>query len=100
MSDVIRRKRAALYDRIVETNAESMIESQKKLKITYPYERLKGNGFAFFLNPETRQMVKITLGRLVSRISETPDHLGRHVIITQNETVLVPKELLEEIGYH
>jgi hypothetical protein len=45
-------------------------------------------------------MVKITLGRLVSRMSETPDHLGRHVIITQNETVLVPKELLEEIGYH
>lgn len=100
MSEVIRKKRAALYERIVESNAEAMIESQKKIKITYPYERLKGNGFAFFINPETREMVKITLGRIVTRMTETPDKHGRHLVMTQNQTILVPQELLEEIGYH
>lgn len=100
MSEVIRRKRAALYERIVQSSAESMIESQTKLKITYPYERLKGNGFGFFLNPETREMVKVTLGRIVSRMTETPDKLGRHLVSTQNQVILVHEDLLEEIGYH
>lgn len=100
MSEVIRRKRAALYERIVESNAEAMIESQKKIKITYPYEKLKGDGYGFFINPETKEMVKITLGRLVTRVTETPDKYGRHLIMTQNQTILVPQELLEEIGYH
>lgn len=100
MSEVIRRKRAALYERIVESNAEAMIESQKKIKITYPYERLKGDGYAFFINAETKEMVKITLGRLVTRMTETPDKRGRHLVMTQNQTILVPQELLEEIGYH
>lgn len=100
MSDVIRKKKAALYQKITESNIEAMLDSQKKIKVTYPYERLKGEGYAFFLNPETREMVKVTLGRIVTRVSETPDKHGRHLVATQNQMVLVPKELLEEIGYH
>ena len=100
MSEVKRKKRAALYEKIKETNIEAMIESQKKIKTTYPYERLKGSGYAFFLNPETKQMVKVTLGRIVTRVTETTDKFGRHLVATQNEMVLVPQELLEDIGYH
>jgi len=100
MSEVIRKKRAGLYERIVKSNADAMIESQKKIKITYPYERLKGTGFAYFINPETKEMIKVTLGRLVNRMTDTPDKFGRHLVMTQNQTILVPQELLEEIGYH
>lgn len=100
MSEVIRKKRAALYERIVESNIEAMLDSQKKIKTTYPYERLKGQGYAFFINPETKEMVKVTLGRLVTRVSEIPDNQGRHLVATQNQMVLIPQELLEEIGYH
>ena len=100
MSQVIRRKKADVFQRIIEANLDAMIETQNKLKITYPYERIKGEGVGFFLNPETRQLIKVTLGRLVNRITETPDKNGRHLVMVQNQVVLVPQELLEEIGYH
>ena len=45
-------------------------------------------------------MVKVTLGRIVTRVTETTDKFGRHLVATQNEMVLVPQELLEDIGYH
>ena len=88
------------YEKIVKAHQLSILESQSKLKITFPYERLKGEGWAFFVNLETKQMVKITLGKQILRTTNYPDKRGYHLVIAENQPILVPKELIEDIGYN
>ena len=104
MSEVTKLKRKSkkekLYDRINESHALAMIESQSKLTTLYPYERIKGEGYGFFINPETKEMVKVTLGKQIYRMSINPDKRGRHLVMIENQTILVPQELIEDIGYN
>jgi hypothetical protein len=85
---------------IVESHATSLLESQKKIRKIYPYEIISGEGWGFFMNPETKQIVKITLGKQIMRASEQPDSKGRHLVIAENQYILVPKELIIDIGYN
>jgi hypothetical protein len=104
MSEVTKLKRklksAKLYEKINESHALAMLESQTKLKMLYPYERIKGQGYGFFINAETKEMVKITLGKQIYRMTENPDKHGKHLVMIDNQTVLVPQELIEELGYN
>ncbi len=103
MSDKVSKKKTKsekLYDKIVEAHAVSMLESQKKIKTLYSYERIKGEGWGFFVNVETKEMIKITLGRQVYRITENPDKYGRHIVSAENQVIFVPQDLIEDIGYN
>ena len=93
-------KKEKLYARIGEAHTLSMIETQKKLRKLYPYEMIKGEGWGFFVNIETKQLVKINLGRQLIRVSEEVDNKGRHLVYIENQYVLVPQELIENIGYN
>ena len=88
------------YEKIAESHALSILESQSKLKTLYPYERIKGHGWGYFVNLETKQMVKITLGKQIFRTTNRPDKYGYHLVIAENQPILVPKELIEDIGYN
>jgi len=104
MSDVKKPKRKSkserFYEKIVESHALAMLETQTKLKTLYSYERIKGEGYGFFINIETKEMVKVTLGKQIHRMSENPDKRGRHLVMIENQTILVPQELIEDIGYN
>jgi len=88
------------FEKIKESHALSILQSQSKLKTTYPYERLKGEGWGFFVNFETKQMVKITLGKQIMRTTNYPDKRGYHLVIAENQPILVPQEFIEDIGYN
>jgi len=83
-----------------DSHAVSLLDAQKKLRKLYPYEILKGEGWGFFMNPDTKQFVKITLGKQVMRVSEETDKKGRYLVYAENQYVLVPKELIDDIGYN
>ena len=103
MSNQVSKKKSKnerMYEKIVESHAISMLESQKKLKALYPYERIKGEGWGFFINAETKEMTKITLGKQVYRMTENPDKYGRHLVNAENQVIFVPQELIEDIGYN
>ena len=95
-----KNKKEKIYERIWEAHALSMIETQKKLRKLYPYEMLKGDGWGFFVNIETKQLVQIKLGRQLVRVSKQTDNKGRHLVYIENQYVLVPQELIENIGYN
>jgi predicted restriction endonuclease len=88
------------FEKIKESHTTSILESQSKLKKLYPYERLRGEGWAFFVNFETKQMVKITLGKQIFRTTIYPDKRGYHLVIADNQPILVPYQLIEDIGYN
>jgi hypothetical protein len=94
------KKAERLYEKIKEAHISSVLELQKKIKVAYPYERLKGTGWAFFINPETKEMTRITLGKQITRVSENPDRIGRHLVFIDGQYVLVPQDLIEDIGYN
>ena len=94
------KKAERLYEKIKEAHISSVLESQKKIKTTYPYERIKGTGWGFFVNPETKEMIKVTLGKQVTRVTEKPDRIGRHLVFIDGQYILVPQDLLEDIGYN
>lgn len=103
MSETSKKRKSKsdrLYERINESHALAMLKSQEKIKNLYPYERLRGTGYGFFVNFETKEMVKITLGRQIYRITENADKHGRHLVMAENQTIIVPQELIEELGYN
>lgn len=88
------------FEKIKKAQSDSLLESQTKIKALYPYERLRGEGWGFFVNFETKQVVKITLGKQIFRTTIYPDKRGYHIVIADNQTILVPYQLIEEIGYN
>lgn len=93
-------KNEAKFKLLRDSHTVSLLESQKKIKKLYPYEILRGEGWGFFMNPDTKQFVKITLGKQVMRVSEETDKKGRYLVYAENQYVLVPKELIDDIGYN
>lgn len=93
-------KNEAKFKLLRDSHAVSLLDAQKKLRKLYPYEILRGEGWGFFMNPDTKQFVKITLGKQVMRVSEETDKKGRYLVYAENQYVLVPKELIDDIGYN
>ena len=52
------------------------------------------------MNPETKEMIRVTLGKQVTRVTEKPDRIGRHLVFIDGQYILVPQDLLEDIGYN
>jgi len=88
------------FEKIKESHALNVLKAQSKLKELYPYERLRGDGWSFFINFETKQMVKIALGKQIFRTTINPDKYGYHLVIADNQPILVPYQLIENIGYN
>lgn len=80
--------------------AKALIEAQKKIKVVYDYELLEGTGIKFYMNLETKQMVPIKLGKAITRLTENPDELGRHIVYAQNQKVFVPEDDIVSIGFN
>lgn len=93
-------KNEAKFKLLRDSHVVSLLESQKKIKKLYPYEIIKGEGWGFFMNPDTKQIVKIALGKQVMRVSEETDNKGRYLVVAESQYVLVPKELIDDIGYN
>ena len=45
-------------------------------------------------------MVKVTLGKQIFRTTIYPDKRGYHLVIADNQPILVPYQLIEDIGYN
>lgn len=79
---------------------KALLETQKKIKVLYDYEMLVGEGKKFYLNIETKQFVPITAGKVITRMTETTDEKGRHIIYAENQKVLVPASDIISIGFN
>jgi hypothetical protein len=77
---------------------KALLQVQKKIKNLYDYEYLIGEGIKFYVNIETRQMVPIKAGNLVTRLTEETDENGRHIVYIDNQKVLVPANEIICIG--
>jgi len=84
-----------LYNQVT---TKALLETQKKIKVIYDYERLRGEGIKHYYNPELKLMVPIKLGRTITRLTETTDLQGRHLVYTENQKVLIPEEDIILIG--
>lgn len=84
-----------LYHQIT---TKALLETQKKIKVVYDYEKLKGEGIKHYYNPELKLMVPIKLGRVITRLTDVSDLLGRHLVYTENQKVLIPEEDIILIG--
>lgn len=83
-----------------ELTIKALIDSQKKIKVLYDYEILAGEGKKFYMNIETRQFVPITAGKVITRMTETTDEKGRHIVYTENQKILVPESDIISIGFN
>jgi len=81
-----------------QMTAKALAEAQKKIKVLYDYEMLSGTGIKFYLNIDSRQMVPIVTGKLITRLTEVADTLGRHIVYSENQKILVPESDLISIG--
>jgi hypothetical protein len=70
---------------------KALLQVQKKIKNLYDYEYLSGEGIKFYVNIDTKQMVPIKVGNLVTRLTEEVDEKGRHIVYIDNQKVLVPE---------
>lgn len=77
---------------------KALLQVQKKIKNLYDYEYLVGEGIKFYVNIETKQMVPIKTGNLVTRLTEETDENGRHIVYIDNQKVLVPANEIICIG--
>ena len=91
---------AKTYEIYNQMTAKALVETQKKIKILYDYEFLSGDGIKFYVNVETKQMVPINVGRTITRLTETPDSRGRHVVFAENQKILVPESDIISIGFN
>ncbi len=80
--------------------AKALLETQKKIKVLYDYELIEGTGTKFYVNVETRQMVPITAGKVITRMTEYPDEKGCHIVYAQNQKILVPESDIVSIGFN
>ena len=79
---------------------KALLQVQKKIKNLYDYEYLVGEGIKFYVNIETKQMVPIKTGNLITRLTEETDENGRHIVYIDNQKVLVPANEIICIGLH
>lgn len=79
---------------------KALLETQKKIKVLYDYELIDGSGTKFYINIETRQMVPITAGKVITRMTEHPDEKGRHIVYAQNQKILVPETDIVSVGFN
>ena len=86
------------YEVYTQLTAKALVETQKKIKVLYDYELLAGSGIKFYLNIETRQMVPIATGKVITRITEYPDEKGRHIVYAQNQKIFVPETDIISVG--
>ena len=77
---------------------KALLQVQKKIKNLYDYEYLVGEGIKFYVNIETKQMVPIKTGNLITRLTEETDENGRHIVYIDNQKVLVPANEIICIG--
>lgn len=89
-----------IEDLATQTSIRDLLKVQKKIKIVYSYERLKGEGYGFYYNPQTKQFARIKRGRTVTRITEKCDEKGRYLVYAENQYFFVDKDELEDIGYY
>jgi hypothetical protein len=80
--------------------AKALLETQKKIKVLYDYELIDGSGVKFYINVETRQMVPIKAGKVITRMTEYPDEKGCHIVYAQNQKILVPESDIICIGFN
>jgi hypothetical protein len=81
-----------------QLTAKALTETQKKIKVLYDYELISGSGIKFYVNIETRQVVPIVAGKVITRITEFPDEKGCHIVYAQNQKILVPESDIIGIG--
>ena len=77
---------------------KALLQAQKQVKYLYDYEFLVGEGIKFYVNVETKQMVPIKVGKLVTRLTEETDEKGRHIVYIDSQKVLVPASEIISIG--
>jgi len=88
------------HDLYQQLATKSLLETQKKIKVLYDYEMLIGEGKKFYLNIETRQFVPITAGKVITRMTETTDEQGRHIVYAENQKILVSASEIISIGFN
>jgi hypothetical protein len=88
------------YEIAVMASIKSLFETQKKIRVLYSYEIVKGEGYGHYYCPDTKLYVKIRKGRIVNRLSEDTDEKGRFLVYAENQRVLVPASEIIEIGYN
>jgi len=88
------------HDLYQKLTTKALLETQKKIKVLYDYEMLVGEGKKFYMNIETRQFVPITAGKVITRMTETTDEQGRHIVYTENQKILVPASDIITIGFN
>ena len=79
---------------------KALLETQKKIKVLYDYEMLIGEGKRYYMNIETKQFVPVTVGKVITRMTETTDEKGRHIVYTENQKILVPASDIISIGFN
>lgn len=94
------RPKITKYDLYNEMLSTALVETQKQIEELYDYEFLKGTGIKFYLNIETRQMVPIITGKMVTRLTQSPNKDGKYVVYTQNQKILVPESDVVLIGFN
>ena len=78
---------------------DPLIEELYKGKaVSLPNVVVSGSGEAWYLNPETRSMVRIHRGSVVKKISIEPDFSGKHMVKSGTIYILIPEEELFSIG--
>jgi hypothetical protein len=77
---------------------KALMQFQKKIKNLFDYEYLSGEGIKFYVNIDTKQMVPIKVGNLITRLTEETDDKGRHIVYIDNQKVLVPASEIVCIG--
>lgn len=80
--------------------AKALVEAQKKIKVLYDYEFLAGVGTKFYVNVETKQVVPITAGKLITRLTEQVDKYGKHIVYAENQKIYVPESDIISVGFN
>lgn len=66
----------------------------------FPYYKIVGEGYKWYLEPLQATMVKIKLGTTVVKLHDQPDKQGRILVYTPNFYLAIPSEDLIELGYN
>jgi hypothetical protein len=98
--DVKDKLNMTTYELAVVASVSALVENQKKIKVLYSYETIKGEGYGHYYCPDTKLYVKVRKGRIVNRLSEDTDSKGRYLIYVEGQRILVPSEEITDIGYN
>lgn len=78
----------------------ALLAVQKKIKNVYAYEKIKGEGYGFYVCFDTNRIVKVRKGKTITRLTESMDSKERYLVYAENQRILIPKDEIEEIGYY